>query len=239
MAPTPNNTQFTYSPSSIMPLDHPTAALSELIHTPAHEETTGHHRTASRSRSHRRNPYEGTGLLDDEQFSRPTDAPSHGRHHHTEGTLPLRLATPNAFSGSSSSSRPAATVSHPEAHWDGGRYESAGSGVKRRYRGAFAGQGPSDPNAASAGYTAKAQERGSTTTAAVLGSGSGSSSSGRGVSSSGGLRLTEENVRRTSSFYECVRRDSAGQRGESSGRRASLLATLEEAGSKLSGGARR
>jgi hypothetical protein len=50
--------------------------------------------------------------------------------------------------------------------------------------------------------------------------------------------LTEENVRRTSSYYEYMRRDNAGERGESSGRRASLLATLEDAGSKLSGARR-
>jgi hypothetical protein len=49
--------------------------------------------------------------------------------------------------------------------------------------------------------------------------------------------LTEENVRRTSSYYEYMR-DNAGERGESSGRRASLLATLEDADSKLSGARR-
>ncbi|KAH6854082.1 hypothetical protein B0I37DRAFT_21761 [Chaetomium sp. MPI-CAGE-AT-0009] len=231
MAPAPNNTQFTY----------PLAGL-------VHENTSGG--TGSGSRNHRRSSREAAGL-DEEQPSRLTDAYSH-KQRPTDGTHRFSLATSdlanhgnsmargNDFSGSSSSWRAAATsICQPEAHWDGGYERAAG---KRRYRGSFAAQGSSDSNVASVGslygHTGKAQERGSTAAlGSGSGSGSGSSSSERGVSS-GGLSLTEENVKRTSSYYEWVGRDSAGERGESSGRRASLLATLEEAGSRLSGARR-
>lgn len=213
MAPAYSNTQFTQSHSSLV---NPTLALS------SHENTNG---SMSRGRNHRRNPREAA-TPNEYPSSQSSNVAVHMANHGSHS-----MVRSDAFSGGSSSRRAAAASqpSPPEAHGDG-RHESTSG--KRRYRGAFAAQGPVE----SSGTAGKAEDR---VPSAVLGSGSGSGGSSSGRAGSGGLSLTEENVRRTSSYYENLRRENAGERGgESSGRRASLLATLEEAGSKLSGARR-
>ncbi|EAQ92980.1 predicted protein [Chaetomium globosum CBS 148.51] len=172
----------------------------------------------SRTRNHRRNPRGTTGLNEAQPFR--SGAPSD-----------LAVSLTNHSGGSSS--RRAGAAPRPSETQREGRHEAAAG--KRRSRGAYAGQESSDANK----MAGKAEDRRSTTGRGLgSGSGSGSGSSSSGRVGSVGMSLTEENVKRTARYFEDMRRDNAGERGESSGRRASLLATLEEAGSKLSGGRR-
>lgn len=227
MAPAYSNTQFTQSHSSLV---NPNSTLSELVRTSGHETTSGQHRAMTRSMNHRRNPRQAASLYEGEP-SRSTDTYSYGPHSMERGSHPGLVVTSDAVPMTNHNTGNNTNPSSRRAP-AGGQYESAAR--RRRNRGAYAGQGSSDPN----GTNGKAEDRGSTA-AFGSGSGSGSGSSSSGRAGSGGMSLTEENVRRTSSYFEHMRRETASERGESSGRRASrnasLLATLEDVGSKLSG----
>lgn len=133
-----------------------------------------------------------------------------------------------------SASRRNAPSSPPDDTW-GSRSES--SAGRRRLRGVSTGQNvhvPGSSVAPTVGSNASARKEQEGEAAAAVDSGPNPSSS-EGATATGESGLTERNVRRTSDFYEYVRRerDHDGEREGESSRDAALCVTLDEVSKKM------
>lgn len=184
--------------------------------------------SSSRARHIRAGPYPHTLTS-----SSPASVPGpHTPPHH----MPSRGA--RASNGhqeiSGSASRHNAPSSAPDETWGSRAELSAG---RRRLRGVSTGQNvPGSSVAPTVGSerSARKEEGVESTAAGVAGSGSSLTSS-EAVTAAEGSNLTERNVRRTSDFYEYVRRerDKEGEPEGESSREGALRATLDEVNEKM------